>query len=451
VTAITIAILVVVLSGFFHRAVRQVFAELFVPARDRLAAARENWFRHATAADQRRRHYMEQLEFAGSNWKASYLAGAALFTAAFPVEVSIEWLVVALTLAPLLGIELPRLAKRLDPAVAMQASVILPVILGLWVLYELLGERGHLIPVRRLRPWQRRITILSAALVVMLSLAVAFVLAVYRSAALADDGTGIGVGTVVGALPAADEVVRLDQPPEAPVPPEVQGAQPASAWENRARTFTMPALAISLLLSAELAWKFGPALLLELAPAGVLAGVATFCRLLGLACGFFAFVIIWLAGALLAVIMLVQRVGIAATRPVVTAFRSLHRWASSAEAAATAPPAPQSMPESLAARSQRLAAACAIVLSSWSLDLEVPQEPIGEATTLDPPSRSNEPAPGPPAAQEAAGATPDPGPAGPAPHPQTFQFEIEPAGATRPSRGWNPFEGDEPPTIGGPE
>jgi hypothetical protein len=291
--------------------------------------------------------------------------GAVLHTLIFLLLAVCDYHTVALTFQAILGDSGTGLWTPPLPIDSLLAfAVLIAGVYSAWMLKELSAEQASLFPVhhysRPVRRWMQG----ACALTIVLIVATVAAGGDFRSDILISQPHVAATGA--GPLP-----LSLSARAEA-APPVAEAESPAeSTRRDLAVRVTMWSLPLALFFSAMVAFV-GPTLLFKLVVPSILgtlaAGAWAIERMLLLirllARGTRAFV--------LAILELALRVAIVLSRPLITLFRLLAKWARRQE---------QLQRERAATARAMVAPLAGLVLSasSWALDTEVPDDPIGQA------------------------------------------------------------------------
>ena len=397
--ACTIAALVL---GLFHRSASNVLTEVFAPVRDGLANA-------VTAIDRTsgRLGARAEIELRGlglRRFTGAHLAGAILFTAIFAAVAPLEYVQFTM-MASALGLgeaAIPKPLEWLDPTLLTGASALLVAVASGLVVRELLSRKGRLLPIERMTRAERW---LSGELAVACLCGVSWVVYTggpFRAEALLSVTPAVaetsGDTLLSESLSFAGDGAATAT--TQPVPAALSHADEPSPVERRAALATLTILPLCLAVVALESFHFGPELVVATAPAGVLkagqGSLFAIARLLQTA----RWLVLLLWGVLISAQEWLARIGITFLRGAIARARD--------RVARASRPGVRDRRRARAVRAG----------SAWSLDVELPDAPVGNVRRL----------------QDAGGASPTVA----APTPEVPEVDTE-TEATPPGRGWDPF------------
>lgn len=376
--------LVCVVLGLFQGSIRRSLTGACVECRRWLDRGRERLEAMQRSLGMATSQALERLGLDGEDWNPSFVVGGIACTAVAAVLVACDAFVMELSLQAL------GLVKSSSPLpVGLQSvflvSTILPAVYAAWFARELRGHSG-LVPAHRYSAGWRVTYLVMAGSVVLLVLAVVVTLGLFRAEAV------LSAPAVTGAAPSggADCLGLVSTDGTTLDPTAIIAGLAPGPWERRATTVAMVAIPVELLLATVLAVEAGPALLLELLPAGAFFALRGPVWLADRLLGFSAASLEWFYGAGIECLEVTQRVGIVLSRPIVTVGRLIHQEAEASltriRALAGEGPAIRSGPDRRILRGLRwVVAGTAVAATAWALDVELPEEGIGDRERLDEP------------------------------------------------------------------
>lgn len=307
----------------------------------------------------------ESLRYEG-RWRWSYAIGSVIVAAAFAVFLLLEWEVLSVTLAAL-GWLRSSVSLGIDIGLLVGLSVIGPFLICLWLLVELWGH-SRFLPAQVHGRGEKLFWSVLCGTACVLSLAAVPITGLFRLEAERQNAA----------------LERLEVSALANSNAEVVGGTPAVAstltalgdteWRDPASVVSIVLIPLAVTCASAATWHFGASVVfLQLLPAGVLALLCVALRPIEWAAQGLRGLIGLLYVALRHGLNGLSKIGTFFLRPLVTLARSSMDWAQEA----LRPGVREGLPPS-----QRALAILVLALTSWSRDVEIPDEPVGDRTEI---------------------------------------------------------------------
>lgn len=309
----------------------------------------------------------ESLRYEG-RWRWSYAIGSTIVAATFAVFLVLEWETLTVTLAALGWLQRP-VSLGIDIGLLVGLSVIGPFLVCLWLLVELWGH-SRFLPAQVHGRGEKIFWSVLCGAACALSLSAVPVTGLFRLEAERQNTAleRLEMQALASSqLPGASRDVALL--PAALAEPE------GEKWRDPASVVSIVLIPLAVTCASAAAWHFGASVVfLQLLPAGILALLCVALR-----------PIEWVIQALRGLISLLyvvlrhglnglSKIGTILVRPLLTMARASMDWAQEA----LRPEERESLPPS-----KRALAILALALTSWSRDVEIPDEPEGEQAGIE--------------------------------------------------------------------
>lgn len=374
-----VALAVAVIAGLWHRSWTTVLSELVVTPSRVLNTARER-VGGAMAARQATLGYQRDAFDARSpETRTSLLAGALVATAFFGVFAFAELRVLAETLEAMFGV--PVFALPGTFGVTTLLSIVGPAVFAGWLAKEI--ARPSLLHTTNWSDTERRTAGIGIKLILALSILATVLLGALRTERVqfepgyaAERLPGDAPAVVGAPLPGERQLATdSDAPGDSIEPPQPVAIR---LIEIAAFTAALVAVPLALLIALGLSWSVGPVVLLGLVRPGLIVLLILTIVLLVLATVNAAWTVC--SGVALTLLRTTQRIGVTICRPLVTLAREVHSGQARCRE-----------------RGQGFSALL-YALTAPALDVEIPDDGIGNRLAIDRES----------VATEAAGSGPQP-------------------------------------------